>query len=47
MVKGDTTYEIVSLVGTISEFGKPHIHISLADNKGHMVGGKLYKFIIN
>ena len=33
-------YEIVSLMGTISN-GKAHIHISLADEKGNVVGGHL------
>ena len=35
-------YEIVSLTGTISS-GKAHIHISLADEKGNVIGGHLQK----
>ncbi|KAL4467763.1 hypothetical protein ABPG74_013098 [Tetrahymena malaccensis] len=34
-------YEIVSLVGTISQGSQPHIHISLSDKYGNMVGGHL------
>ncbi|EAR86709.2 DNA-binding protein (macronuclear) [Tetrahymena thermophila SB210] len=34
-------YEIVSLVGTISQGSMPHIHISLSDKYGNMVGGHL------
>lgn len=33
-------YEIVSLTGTISN-GKAHIHISLADDSGSVIGGHL------
>lgn len=32
--------EIVSLIGTISKDG-PHLHISVADSKGHVYGGHL------
>ena len=32
--------EVVSLTGTISANG-PHIHVSLADDKGQMIGGHL------
>lgn len=35
-------YEIVSLTGTISN-GKAHIHISLADEKGNVIGGHIQK----
>lgn len=33
-------FEIVSLMGTLSEDG-PHLHISLADTKGKVIGGHL------
>ena len=33
--------EIVSLVGTLSSLGGMHIHVSLADSKGKVVGGHL------
>ena len=33
-------YEIVSLMGTISK-GKAHIHISLSDELGNVIGGHL------
>jgi predicted DNA-binding protein with PD1-like motif len=33
-------FEIVSLVGTLSPDG-PHLHISLSDEKGNMIGGHL------
>ena len=33
-------YEIVSLVGTISRHGT-HLHISLSDSEGNLVGGHL------
>lgn len=36
----ENDYEIVSLMGTIS-CGKAHIHISLSDDKGNVVGGHL------
>ena len=35
-----SNYEIVSITGTVSKNGC-HIHISLADNKGNVVGGHL------
>ena len=43
--KPDTThyedkFEIVSLVGTLSKDG-PHLHISLSDGTGAMIGGHL------
>lgn len=34
-------FEIVSLVGTISEYGS-HIHISIADEEGKMVINNFY-----
>ena len=33
-------YEIVSLVGTISQ-GQAHIHISISDENGNVIGGHL------
>ena len=33
-------YEITSLTGTISR-GKAHLHITLADDEGHCIGGHL------
>ena len=36
----DEPFEIVSLMGTISENG-PHLHISLADREGNVIGGHL------
>ena len=33
--------EIVSLVGTLSSLGGSHLHISLSDEKGKVVGGHL------
>ena len=36
----DDDFEIVSLTGTVSK-GKAHIHISLSDSKGRVVGGHL------
>ena len=43
----DEDYEIVSLNGTISN-GEAHIHISLSDEKGNVVGGHLeYSCLIN
>ena len=33
-------YEIVSVTGTVSKRGS-HIHISIADNKGSVIGGHL------
>lgn len=36
----ENNYEIVSLVGTISE-GQAHIHISVSDENGHVIGGHL------
>ena len=32
-------YEIVSLVGTLASDGKCHLHISLADETGKVIGG--------
>ncbi|MGB3798521.1 MAG: DUF296 domain-containing protein [Lewinella sp.] len=37
---GTGHFEIVSLVGTVSTHGS-HLHLSLADSTGHMVGGHL------
>jgi uncharacterized protein len=37
---GSGHFEIVSLVGTVSIHGS-HIHISIADENGHMIGGHL------
>lgn len=46
-LSSDLDYEIVSATGTISN-GKAHIHISLADNKGNVVGGHLeYGCLVN
>lgn len=40
-------YEIVSLTGTISN-GSSHIHISVSDDKGNIIGGHLeYGCLIN
>ena len=33
-------FEIISLTGTLSQNG-PHLHISLADNEGRVIGGHL------
>jgi predicted DNA-binding protein with PD1-like motif len=33
-------FEIVSLVGTLSPDG-PHLHVAIADDQGHVVGGHL------
>ena len=38
--EADDDFEIVSLTGTVSK-GKAHIHISLSDSKGRLVGGHL------
>lgn len=38
----ENDYEIVSLTGTICN-GEAHIHISLSDDKGKVVGGHLEK----
>ncbi|MBQ6217478.1 MAG: DNA-binding protein [Erysipelotrichaceae bacterium] len=38
--EADHDFEIVSLTGTVSK-GKAHIHISLSDSKGRVVGGHL------
>lgn len=35
------TFEIVSLIGTVSEGGVSHLHIAIADNQGHVFGGHL------
>ncbi|MGF1580168.1 MAG: PPC domain-containing DNA-binding protein [Gemmataceae bacterium] len=37
----DADFEIVSLVGTISRHGA-HLHVSLSDRNGHMIGGHLF-----
>lgn len=41
-LKETNDYEIVSLNGTISN-GKAHLHISLSDEKGNVIGGHLEK----
>ena len=38
-------HEIVSLVGTVCADGA-HIHVSLADSEGHVVGGHLISAIV-
>ena len=38
--EADDDFEIVSLTGTVSK-GKAHIHFSLSDSKGRVVGGHL------
>lgn len=39
-------FEIVSLVGTLSQDGC-HIHISVADREGKVIGGHLKKGVVN
>lgn len=39
-------FEIVSLVGTITNPSMPHLHISLADKNGRVVGGHLLSMIV-
>ncbi|GBG24977.1 AT-hook motif nuclear-localized protein 14 [Hondaea fermentalgiana] len=34
-------YEILSLIGTVAQDGKCHLHISLGDAKGNVIGGHL------
>lgn len=34
-------FEIVSLIGTVANAGKPHLHISISDKDGSVVGGHL------
>lgn len=34
--------EIVSLVGTLSSVGGHHLHISLSDKDGNLVGGHVF-----
>jgi predicted DNA-binding protein with PD1-like motif len=34
--------EIVSLVGTLSSVGGHHLHISLSDKEGNLVGGHVF-----
>ena len=41
-LKETNDYEIVSLNGTVSN-GKAHLHISLSDDKGNVIGGHLEK----
>lgn len=41
-IKVEEDFEIVSLTGTISN-GKAHLHISLADEIGNVIGGHLAK----
>ena len=38
--ENEADYEIVSLTGTVCD-GKVHMHISLADNDGNVIGGHL------
>lgn len=43
-------FEIVSLTGTITTMNNevyPHIHISVGDDKGHVVGGHLNEAIVS
>lgn len=35
------SFEIVSLIGTISSDGKAHLHISISDSDGNVIGGHL------
>ena len=35
----DQHFEIVSLVGTLSHTGEHHLHMSLSDAEGHVIGG--------
>ncbi len=35
------SFEIVSLIGTIDADGKSHLHISISDDEGSVVGGHL------
>lgn len=37
---GSGHFEVVSLVGTVSENGS-HLHISISDSKGNVIGGHL------
>ncbi len=37
----DGSYEIVSLVGTIARDGLAHLHISISDPEGRVIGGHL------
>lgn len=37
----DQHFEIVSLVGTFSSDGGKHLHMSVSDAKGHVIGGHL------
>lgn len=39
---GNGHFEIVSLVGTVSENGS-HLHLSISDSTGHTIGGHLMK----
>jgi uncharacterized protein len=36
-------FEIVSLVGTISAAGEPHVHVSLSDGEGRVFGGHMLR----
>ena len=42
----DEHMEIVSLVGTLSSIGGHHLHISLSDKDGHVVGGHVFGELI-
>jgi predicted DNA-binding protein with PD1-like motif len=35
-------YEIVSLVGTLSSLDGHHLHISLSDKEGNVIGGHVF-----
>lgn len=35
------SYEIVSLVGTVTKHGAAHLHISISDTDGKVIGGHL------
>lgn len=46
----ESDFEIVSLTGTITTKDNevyPHIHISVGDDKGHVVGGHLNEAIVS
>ena len=38
------SYEILSLVGTLS--GSGHLHVALSDNDGHVIGGHIVDNVI-
>lgn len=43
----DTKFEIVSLTGTFAPGGKCHVHISLSDSTGAVIGGHLIEGVIH